>query len=73
MSRASLPLRLTIASPCPASWEAMEGNDRVRSCDHCQLQVYNLSAMNQEEAEELLGRSRTVCVFDFTSGMIEPL
>src|SRR5882724_8216225 len=57
MSRASLPLHVTVASSCPASWEEMEGNDRVRSCDQCQLQVYNLSAMSQQEAEDLLGRS----------------
>ncbi|HEV2946970.1 MAG TPA: hypothetical protein VGX70_06320, partial [Gemmataceae bacterium] len=63
MSRASLPLHVTVASPCPASWEEMEGNDRVRSCDQCQLQVYNLSAMSQQEAEDLLGRSeRRLCV-----------
>ncbi len=63
MSRASLPLHVTVASSCPASWEEMEGNDRVRSCDQCQLQVYNLSAMSQQEAEDLLGRSeRRLCV-----------
>src|SRR5207247_7817522 len=63
MSRASLPLRVTIASPCPASWEAMEGNHRVRSCDHCQLHVFNLSALTQQQAEDLIGRSEgRLCV-----------
>jgi len=63
MSRASLPLRLTVATPCQASWESMKGNDRVRLCEHCQLQVYNLSALTQKAAEDLIVRSEDrLCV-----------
>ena len=46
--------RIRIASPCPVSWEHMKGNDRVRFCDQCQLNVYNLSSMSSIEAEALL-------------------
>jgi hypothetical protein len=42
--------RLRIASPCDASWDEMEGDDLVRFCRHCQLNVYNLSGMSRREA-----------------------
>jgi hypothetical protein len=32
----------------------MYGNDRVRFCGQCNLNVYNLSAMTREEAEDLI-------------------
>ena len=41
-----------IASPCTASWEAMAGDDRVRFCRQCSLNVYNLSGMTKLEAED---------------------
>jgi hypothetical protein len=49
--------RLRVASPCPASWEAMEGDGRVRFCRSCELHVYNLSAMTRAEAEALVART----------------
>jgi hypothetical protein len=45
---------IRIASPCTASWEEMQGDDRVRFCQHCRLNVYNLSAMPRPEAEALI-------------------
>jgi prepilin-type processing-associated H-X9-DG protein len=45
---------LRIASPCDASWEQMEGDDLVRFCRHCQLNVYNLSGMSRREAAAFL-------------------
>ena len=41
-----------IASPCRAEWALMDGDDKVRFCHHCQLHVYNLSAMDVEEAAD---------------------
>jgi hypothetical protein len=35
----------------------MRGDERVRFCESCKLHVYNLSAMTQPEAEELVRRS----------------
>jgi len=56
-------LRLTIASPCPASWDDMEGDDRVRFCPECELNVYNLSAMTEEKALKLVEeREGRLCV-----------
>jgi hypothetical protein len=43
-----------IASPCPANWDEMIGDDRVRYCGQCTKNVYNLSAMAREDAEALL-------------------
>lgn len=47
-----------VASPCAANWETMAGDDRRRFCDGCQLHVYDLSAMQRSEAEQLLGEQR---------------
>lgn len=46
--------RLRVATPCPISWEQMTGNDRVRFCDQCQLNVYNISELTRLEAETLI-------------------
>jgi hypothetical protein len=46
--------RLRIAAPCPISWEQMTGNSQVRFCDHCQLNVYNISELSRTDAEKLI-------------------
>ena len=46
-----------VAAPCPADWDSMYGDERVRFCQQCQLNVYNLSEMSRAEAEELIGRA----------------
>jgi hypothetical protein len=43
-----------VSRPCPADWDAMTGDDRVRFCGLCRLSVYNLSGMSRAEAEALL-------------------
>jgi hypothetical protein len=54
---------LHIASPCSARWEDMIGDDEVRLCRLCNLHVFNLSAMNREEAAVLLAAdSESLCV-----------
>lgn len=45
--------RIRIASPCSASWEQMEGDARVRHCAQCDLDVYNFSAMTEQEVAAL--------------------
>ena len=55
MSRYKSPLDdIRIASPCSADWESMYGNDRMRFCGDCKLNVYNLSGMSREDAENLI-------------------
>jgi hypothetical protein len=55
-ARHSLPVleNLRIASPCSASWDRMTGDERVRFCGDCRKNVYNLSAMTRQQAEQLL-------------------
>lgn len=45
---------IDIATPCDASWEGMYGDDRTRFCAVCRLNVYNLSGMSRDEAQELI-------------------
>ena len=49
---------LQIASPCPADWNKMVGDERVRHCAECNLNVYNLSAMTERQVQELIAGSR---------------
>ena len=49
--------RLRIASPCPTNWDSMSGNDKVRFCGLCNLNVYNISAMTAGEAQALIART----------------
>jgi hypothetical protein len=43
-----------VASPCSADWNTMVGNNRQRFCGQCKLNVYNLSGMTRQEAENIL-------------------
>jgi hypothetical protein len=45
---------LKVASPCSQDWEAMAGDNRRRYCGECRLNVYNLSGMSRDEAENLI-------------------
>jgi hypothetical protein len=49
--------KLKVARPCPASWNSMEGNERVRYCGLCELDVYNISEMTAAEVELLIANS----------------
>lgn len=55
MSNFTSPLdNIRIASPCSANWEQMFGSERKRFCADCKLNVYNLSNMSRQEAENLI-------------------
>jgi hypothetical protein len=55
--------RVRVAAPCQADWDEMRGDERVRFCHLCSLNVYNLSAMTRREAERLVARSEgRLCV-----------
>ncbi|HEU4532859.1 MAG TPA: hypothetical protein VFS00_02030, partial [Polyangiaceae bacterium] len=52
-----------VASPCPADWDAMAGDEQVRFCPGCQKNVYNLSGMTREQATALVrDREGDLCV-----------
>ena len=55
--------RVRVAAPCEADWDEMRGDERVRFCHLCSLNVYNLSAMTRREAERLVTRTEgRLCV-----------
>jgi hypothetical protein len=64
MTKFTSPLdNIKVASPCSANWDEMYGNDRKRFCSECKLNVYNLSGMSKEQAENLLINSEgRICV-----------
>jgi hypothetical protein len=55
--------RLRVASPCSVAWERMEGDERVRHCAVCSLNVYDFGGMTRDEVRALLerGEGRRVC------------
>jgi hypothetical protein len=54
---------IRVASPCSVSWDAMKGDERVRFCQQCRLNVYNLSGMSRGEAEQLVQQAEgRLCV-----------
>ncbi len=64
MSKFTNPLdSVKIASPCSQDWNEMIGTERKRFCGECKLNVYNLSGMPRNEAENLLLNSEgRLCV-----------
>lgn len=64
MRKYSSPLdHVTIAAPCNVGWDNMVGDDRVRFCGQCSLNVYNLSAMSKSDAERLVSQAEgRLCV-----------
>ena len=54
MNATELLAQVKVASPCPARWEDMSGDERSRFCLQCNKHVYNLSAMSSRDAAELI-------------------
>jgi hypothetical protein len=46
--------QIRIFEPCPMSWAAMQGNDRIRHCDACGKNVHDFTRMTTSEAANLL-------------------
>lgn len=47
-------MQIKIASPCPARWQDMDGDERSRYCQQCRKQVYNFTKMSQPEILALI-------------------
>ena len=47
---------IRIASPCPASWNEMYGDEKSRFCNICSKNVYNISAMTRPEAQLFINK-----------------
>ncbi len=48
--------RAFVEIPCPTSWDKMTGNDSVRFCSQCSLNVYNIANMTDKEAEAVFAK-----------------
>lgn len=54
---------IQVREPCPEPWDRMTGDDEVRFCGTCRMNVYNLSEMTRQRAETLLAeREGRLCV-----------
>ena len=61
--------RVRVAAPCEEDWDEMRGDERVRFCSRCSLNVYNLSALTRREAERLvLGAEGRLCIRFYRRG-----
>jgi hypothetical protein len=47
-------MKLIVGTPCPKSWDEMAGNDRVRYCSQCNLNVYNLAVIPRSQVRALI-------------------
>lgn len=55
--------KLRVASPCSVSWETMTGDERVRQCHSCKLDIYNITEMTKAEVKNLIeNREERLCV-----------
>ena len=64
MARFRNPLdHVRVAAPCESDWDQMIGDERVRFCGQCSLNVYNLSSMTRSDAGSLIARTEgRLCV-----------
>lgn len=70
-----IPLKqISVPTPCPAQWDAMQGDAQTRFCTGCRKDVFNLSEMSRREGEDLLTRTDAqVCVFFYPDADGAPL
>jgi hypothetical protein len=54
--------QVMIASPCNIGWENMQGDDSVRFCNECKLNVFNTSQMSKKEVNALMADETTSCL-----------
>lgn len=60
-------MQIKVAAPCKRDWSKMTGDDAVRFCGDCKMNVYNLSALSQPELEQLVKEKEgRVCVRFFS-------
>lgn len=59
MTREELELlaHVRVAAPCPMKWSEMQGNEKKRLCQQCNLHVYKVSELTSTEAVALFKKS----------------
>lgn len=45
---------LRVAKPCHIGWETMSGDEKVRICNACEMNIYNISEMTSAEVTTLI-------------------
>lgn len=63
---------ITIPAPCTTDWDSMIGNDQVRFCEHCSLDVHNLSLLTRNQAQRLVTRSKGAPLHSLSSRIDGP-
>ncbi|MFN2510404.1 MAG: carboxypeptidase-like regulatory domain-containing protein [Pyrinomonadaceae bacterium] len=58
MSAKDLLDTIRVESPCETSWDSMTGNDQIRFCEHCNLNVQDLSQLTRKRALRLVRASK---------------
>src|SRR4051794_35910273 len=54
---------IRVATPCRVPWERMAGNDQVRYCTQCRLNVFNIAGMTRAKAESVIAEADgRVCI-----------
>lgn len=54
---------ISLAYECPYKWSKMNGDDRVRFCNSCQKNVYNVSKLSKAEAVKFISEKEgDLCV-----------
>ena len=48
-----MAIQVRIASPCTEKWEGMQGDERVRFCARCSLNVFNIKELTEPEVRAL--------------------
>src|SRR3954469_14049509 len=50
--------RIEFKTPCAVLWSTMRGDERVRHCDRCRKDVYNIAALTRPEALRLVTKKQ---------------
>ena len=54
---------IEIKTPCTADWDSMIGDDRIRFCEHCNLNVNDLSQLTPKRVRRLVTKSNSrLCI-----------
>ncbi len=48
---------LQLSFKCPMTWQSMDGDERVRFCEKCKQNVYNIAQLNRNEALDLISKN----------------
>ena len=65
--------RIEFKTPCAVPWSTMRGDERVRHCDRCGKNVYNIAALTRPEALRLVANKeggRCVRIFRRPDGTV---